>query len=129
MRETILVVDDEPFVLNAVCGILRHAGYEVLRAGTPAEALRIGYQHTGPIHLLLSDVILPEMSGPTMADRYREIHPESVPLFMAGMPDHPEVVGKILERGRAFLPKPFCANTLLDKIADALKGTAGELVA
>jgi two-component system, cell cycle sensor histidine kinase and response regulator CckA len=129
MRETILVLDDEPFVLNAVCGILRHAGYEVLHAATPSEALRIGSQHCGPIHILLSDVILPQMSGPTLADRFGEIHPEALPVFMAGLPNHPEVIERILERGLAFLPKPFAADTLLRKIAEALAGAPGQLVA
>src|SRR5579883_1872375 len=116
MRETILVVDDELFVLNAVCGILRHAGYDVLRASTPAEALAISHQYSGPIHLLLSDVVMPQMSGPTLADRLEPIHPETIALFMAGMPDHPEVLARVLPLGRGFLPKPFTAATLLSKV-------------
>src|SRR5437667_11741429 len=91
MRQTILAVDDEPFVLNIVCSVLRNAGFAVLRAASAAEALDVGAAYDGPIHLLVSDVIMPDLSGPSLAERFAELHPETECLFMAGLPDTPEI--------------------------------------
>ena len=120
MPEVILVVDDEPVVLRIVSEILANAGYRVLRAASPEEALEIAERTTGPIRLLLSDVAMPAMSGPSLADAIESLHPETECLFMAGLPGTPEICDRILSRGRAFLPKPFSARTLLDKISDVL---------
>src|SRR3954453_22118069 len=98
MTISILVVDDEPFVLSIVCSILRTAGFRVLSAASPGEALELGRAHGEPIRLLLSDVILPEMSGPVMADMFTEIHPETECMFMAGLPDTAEVCERIISR-------------------------------
>lgn len=119
-REVIVVVDDEPFVLNIVTNILRNAGFEVVPAGTPAAALEVARAHAAPIHLLLSDVIMPDMSGPALADLFTEIHPETECMFMAGLPDTPEVCDRIIRRGRAFLPKPFVPATLISKVQEVL---------
>src|SRR4051812_7639565 len=107
MTDLILVVDDEPFVLNIVSSILRKAGFRVLSAASPAEALEVGRMHPDPIRLLLSDVILPQMSGPELADLFTEGHPETECMFMAGLPDTSEVCERIIRLNRAFLPKPF----------------------
>jgi DNA-binding NtrC family response regulator len=120
MREVILVVDDEPFVLNIVSNILRNAGFEVLSAASADEALEIGRGYGQPIHLLLSDVIMPGLSGPSLADRFTEMHAETECMFMAGLPDTPEVCDRILRRGRAFLPKPFVPQTLVKKVHEVL---------
>ncbi len=129
MRESIFVVDDEPLVLNVVSGILRRAGYNVLTAGHPADALRLGSATSTPIHVLVTDDNNPGMSGPSLAERFTVLHPESVPVFMAGMPDSQEVLDRILGPGRAFLPKPFSADTLLRKVREVLASETGELVA
>lgn len=120
MSDTILVVDDEPFVLNVVCNILRTAGFRILSAASPAEAMEIGRSHAQPIRLLLSDVILPEMSGPELADLFTEVHPETECMFMAGLPDTPEVCDRIIGRNRAFLQKPFVPQTLVKKVQEVL---------
>jgi len=120
MCEVILVVDDEPFVLNIVCCVLENAGFKVLRAASAVEALEIGRLHSAPIRLLLSDVVMPGLSGPAMAERFSELHPETECMFMAGLPDSPEVCERILNRGRAFIPKPFFPRTLVDKVNDVL---------
>jgi two-component system cell cycle sensor histidine kinase/response regulator CckA len=122
MREVILVVDDEPFVLNIVCSILENARYTVLRAASAFEALEIGRRFDAHIHLLLSDVIMPGLSGPSLAENFSEIHPETECMFMAGLPDSPEVCERILNRGRAFLPKPFFPRTLVNKVHEVLGG-------
>jgi two-component system cell cycle sensor histidine kinase/response regulator CckA len=122
MTDVILVVDDEPFVLNIVCSILRNAGFHILPAASPREALEIARSHARPIRLLLSDVILPDMSGPALADLVTAIHPETECMFMAGLPDTPEVCERIIRRNRAFLPKPFVPATLLNKVHEVLAG-------
>jgi len=122
MRGVILVVDDEPFVLNIVSSILDNAGFTVLRASSPTQALDIGKEYSGPIRLLLSDVIMPGLSGPCLADLFTAIHPETECMFMAGLPDSPEICECILSRGRAFLPKPFFPRTLLNKVNEVLGG-------
>ena len=122
MRDVILVVDDEPFVLNIVSYVLENAGFTVLRASSAAEALASGSRYPDPIRLVLSDVIMPGLTGPSLADRFAQIHPETVFMFMAGLPDSPEVCDRILSRGRAFLPKPFVPRTLLEKVHEVLGG-------
>lgn len=123
-REVIVVVDDEPFVLNIVTCILRNAGFEVMPAGSPAAALEIARAHAKPIHLLLSDVVMPGLSGPELADLFTEIHRETECMFMAGLPDTPEVCDRIIRRGRAFLPKPFVPATLVSKVQEVLTHSA-----
>jgi two-component system cell cycle sensor histidine kinase/response regulator CckA len=125
MRDLILVVDDEPFVLNIVSDVLAHAGFAVLKAPAAAEALHIGRRHAGPIRLMISDVVMPGLSGPSLADAFAEIHPETEFMFMAGLTGTPEVCDRILSRGRAFLPKPFVPRTLLDKVREVLGASAG----
>jgi two-component system, cell cycle sensor histidine kinase and response regulator CckA len=118
--EVILVVDDEPFVLKIVATILAGAGFLVLSAASPSEAFAIALRHPQPIHLMLSDVVMPGLRGPDLAEAIEELHPETVCLFMAGLPDTDEVSERILERGLAFLPKPFGARTLLAKVDEVL---------
>jgi two-component system, cell cycle sensor histidine kinase and response regulator CckA len=120
MRETILVVDDEPFVLRALSNILTRARYRVLPADSPREALRIAANINGPIHLLLCDVVMPGLSGPSLAERFEELHPDTPCIFMAGLPDSPEVYDRILSRGRDFLAKPFLPGVLLAKVREVL---------
>jgi two-component system cell cycle sensor histidine kinase/response regulator CckA len=120
MRDVIVVVDDEPFVLNIVCYVLENAGFTVLRASSAAEAMAIGSRYQEPIRLLLSDVIMPGLSGPSLADRFAQTHPETEFMFMAGLPDSPEVCDRILSCGRAFLAKPFVPRTLLEKVHQVL---------
>ena len=119
-RDIILVVDDEPIVLKIVSDILLASGYEVLRAASPGEALDTARRHDGPIRLMLSDVVMPGLNGPDLADAIERLHPETECLFMAGLPDSPEIYDRILNRGRAFLPKPFAARTLLAKVDEVL---------
>lgn len=118
--ESILVVDDEPVVLTIVTNILANAGYSVLSAGSPEEALELAQRHRGPIRLIVCDVVMPRMSGPEVAEAIEPLHPEAECLFIAGLPDSPEICDRILRRGRAFLPKPFVARTLLQKVDNVL---------
>src|SRR5690349_25094588 len=99
--------------------MLESAGYEVLRAASADEALRVARERSGPIDLLLSDVIMPGQSGPVMADRFLDLHPEAQCLFMAGLPDNPEIVERVMDRGLPFLSKPFLTGTLVGKVREA----------
>lgn len=124
----ILVVDDEPVVLRAVSLALQHAGFPVLGAGSPSEALRLAVAHRGPIDLMVCDVLMPGMTGSRLAEEFRLLHPETRYLFMAGLPDHPEVRDHILARGYAFLAKPFLPKQLLAKVRDLLGGDGDEVM-
>ena len=118
--ESILVVDDEPVVLGAVAATLRHAGYRVLAASSAGEALEIGRKWLDAIDLMVCDVVIPDQSGPSLADGFRGIHPETRYLFIAGLPDHPDVRLRVLDCGRAFLAKPFMPRDLLHKVRHVL---------
>jgi DNA-binding NtrC family response regulator len=118
--ETVLVVDDNIFVLNTLSASLRHAGYVVLTAQSASEALEIGVRHERPIQLILLDVILPGMDGPELAEQFQRLHPESRSLFVTGLPDTPRVADEIVGRGLALLPKPFLPQTLAQKVREVL---------
>lgn len=118
--ESILVVDDEPVVLGAVSATLTHAGYRVRSAGSAEQALEIARRCTDRIDLMVCDVVIPDRSGPSLAEDFRALHPETRVLFIAGLPDHPDVKDRVLGRGRAFLPKPFMPQDLLRKVRHVL---------
>jgi CheY-like chemotaxis protein len=107
-----------------VAAILEHGGYQVLKAPGPAEALELAARTDAPIDLLLADVVMPQMSGPEMAGRFRTIHPESRLLFIAGYGNSPQVRAKVLDAGHQLLLKPFLPVTLLRKVDEVLSGAA-----
>jgi DNA-binding NtrC family response regulator len=117
----VLVVDDEECVLNTVCSILAHSGFDVLRAGSPERAMMIATQHREMIDLLLTDVVMPRLNGPELAEQFARLHPETRMLFMAGLPDNPDIHGQVLSRGRAFLPKPFLPSVLVEVVRRVLE--------
>ncbi len=121
-RETILVVEDDPSVRGLVQETLRLSGYEVLVARHGIEALLTGAKHLGPIHLLLTDVAMPQMSGPEVAEKLTVVRPELKVLYMSGYPDHPVFDQGGVKRDTAFLHKPFTPNVLTQKVRDVLDG-------
>ncbi len=121
-RETILVVEDDPSVRGLVQEALRLSGYEVLVARHGIEALLTGAKHLGPIHLLLTDVAMPQMSGPEVAEKLTVVRPEIKVLYMSGYPDHPVFEQGGVKRETAFLHKPFTPNVLTQKIREVLDG-------
>ena len=121
-RETILLVEDEPAVRGLVHETLRLHGYTVLEARHGIEALMTVAKHTGPIHLLLTDVVMPQMSGPEVAEKLHSIRPETKVLYMSGYPDHPVFDHGGVSRETSFLPKPFTPNVLVKKVRDVLDG-------
>jgi CheY-like chemotaxis protein len=86
--ETVLVVDDEPEVQALVQAELVTYGYTVLGADRPAEAVRLAEGHPGAIHLLLTDMVMPEMGGPALANRLRTLRPDMAVLYMSGYADY-----------------------------------------
>jgi two-component system, cell cycle sensor histidine kinase and response regulator CckA len=121
-RETILLVEDEPSVRGLVFEALRLNGYTVLEARHGIEALLTGTKHVGPIHLLLTDVVMPQMSGPEVADKLTIVRPDMKVLFMSGYPDHPVFAQGGLKKATAFLQKPFTPNVLVQKVREVLDG-------
>ena len=118
--ETVLVVDDQAAVRSAVREILQLMGYLVLEAGSGEEALRICAGHRGPIHLLLTDVGLPVMSGPEVAQRLARLRPKMRVLYMSGYSDNALIRYAVVEQGIAFLQKPFTPDALAHKVREVL---------
>lgn len=117
----VLVVDDEPVVLNSVAAVLEFAGYRVMRASSAEEAIRIATQQPTSIDLLLTDVRLPGASGPVLARRFSILHPEAHCLFMAGLPNHPDLPENVRHDRDALLAKPFTPRVLLEAVEKALQ--------
>ena len=120
--ETLLLVEDETALRQLVALLLREAGYVVLEAGHGEEAVRVQHQHQGPIHLLVSDVVMPGMGGLELLERLREAHPGLKVLYTSGYSE--QIVGHqgVLQPGALFLQKPFKADALLLKVREALNG-------
>jgi PAS domain S-box-containing protein len=113
--ETLLLVDDDDRVRAAAERILRARGYHVLSAPGAEHALALSLQHQGPIALLVSDLVMPGMSGPELAERVRLARPELAILFMSGFSDH-AVFERALAEGAGFLQKPFTPETLAVRV-------------
>jgi len=116
---TILVVDDEPVVLETARDGLAAHGYQVLTAGGGEEALQVALAHQGAIALALVDVIMPDMSGPEVAQRLHASRPDLKILFMSGFSTEVVVVHG-LDAGDPLLVKPFSLDTLGRKVHEIL---------
>ena len=118
--ETILVVEDEEGVRRLAERILGQHGYRVLAMPTPHDALESASRHDGPIHLLLTDVVLPEMSGKSLAERLIASRAALRVLYMSGYADDAIVHHGVLEPDTPFIQKPFAPAALLRKIRELL---------
>jgi two-component system, cell cycle sensor histidine kinase and response regulator CckA len=118
--ETILVVEDEPAVRQLVSRVLHKRGYTVLVASTPSEAAEISRTAKTPIHLLISDVVLPQMSGRAMAEQIVPNQPGIKVLYMSGYTDDAIVHHGVLDPGTPFLQKPFTPEALARKVREVL---------
>ena len=116
--QTILVVDDEPPVLALTSRILRQNGYTTLDAGTFSEALSLASSED--FQLLLTDTVMPEMTGPTLAERIAKLRPGLPVLYMSGYSAEMLSPRRILDEAAEFIQKPFTRRTLLAKVAAAL---------
>jgi len=118
--ETILLVEDEPSILNLARMMLERYGYKVLTAGTPGEAISLAREHTGRIHLLMTDVVMPEMNGRELAKNVLSLYPHLKCLFMSGYTANVIAYRGVLDEGVNFIQKPFSKADLADKVRDAL---------
>ncbi len=124
VRETILLVEDEAGIRALVRKILRRENYVVLEAGSAEEAANVAGGHEGRIDLLLTDVMLPGMSGRELAEGMRESLPNLKVLYVSGFTSDEEVRAGAFPPGSKFLQKPFTLSSLLSKVREAL-GTSG----
>ena len=123
--ETILVAEDEEGVRSLVCQTLRSLGYKVLEVRDPYHAVALMEQRAEPIHLLLTDLVMPRMSGKELARHMSAAHPKSKVLYMSGYTDDAVVRHGLLHAGVWFLQKPFTPAALARKVREVLQ-TGGE---
>ena len=119
-KATILLVEDEDDVLNLVQRTLTHRGYTVLTAGTPGMALQVCAQYPEPIHLLLTDVLMPGMDGKALAERIQQLRPGIRVLYMSGYPADGLAQHGHLPAAPHLLQKPFTAAALAQCVRAAL---------
>ncbi len=120
--ETVLLVEDQVGVRRATRRILKRAGYTVFEASHGEDALALATTFPGRIDVLLTDVVMPGMSGPQLATALLEQRPELVVLYMSGYAEDVEEVRAALSRGQTFLAKPFAPEALLQSLRDAIEG-------
>jgi two-component system, cell cycle sensor histidine kinase and response regulator CckA len=118
--ETVLLVEDEKAVRDLAARMLQKLGYTVLVAGGGGEAIEIARSFTGPINILLTDVVMPNMSGRQVADALSGSRPNMKVLYLSGYTDNTVVHHGVLEGGVNFLPKPFSREVLAKKIREVL---------
>jgi two-component system cell cycle sensor histidine kinase/response regulator CckA len=118
--ETVLIVEDEKAILDLGKRFLEDSGYTVLTARTPREAIRLVEEHIGDIHLLLTDVVMPEMNGQELAEQLVSINPNLECLFMSGYTANVIAHRGILEEGVHFIHKPFSMKDLIGKVRKVL---------
>ncbi len=118
--ETVLVAEDEAPLLTLARKILTKVGYTVLPAHSPTEALSLAEEHVGEIHLLLTDVVMPEMNGPELMEKLHAIRPAVKGLFMSGYTADVVAQQGVLDEGIHFIEKPFSPKALADKVREVL---------
>jgi len=120
--ETVLLVEDEGQVRTLECGILKARGYNVLTAGHGKDAVRICQEYPGPIHLLVTDLILPHMNGRELARRILPMRASMKVLFVSGYPDETIMSAGLARNKVPFLQKPFASETFLKTVRNVLDG-------
>lgn len=128
-HETILLVEDEVIVRRLAIRVLSRLGYEVLHAKDGASAISLVERHAGPIHLLLTDVVMPGMSGPEMVEKIVKLRPEILVLYTSGYSENAISRHGVLNAGISFLPKPYVPHILATRIRQVLEGTLPRLTA
>ena len=118
--ETVLLVEDEPSVRRLAARVIRDQGYTLLEAANGEEALNVAQEYDGPIHLLLTDVIMPQMGGKELAEKLKTVRSKMKALFISGYTDEAIVRHGVLKPGTNFLQKPFSPTTLAQKVREVL---------
>jgi two-component system cell cycle sensor histidine kinase/response regulator CckA len=121
--ETVLLAEDEELVRRLLCDVLACAGYRVLQARDGPAALELDQAHRGPVHLLLTDVVMPGINGRELADRLRLRRPRLRVLYISGYADDAISRHGALEPGTAFLQKPFTPEVVVRKVREVLEAT------
>ena len=119
-NETILVVEDNHEVRKVTGRILSMQGYRALEASNPNAAFSTCNQHEGPIHLMITDVVMPEINGPELAKRLMSLYPEMKVLYMSGYAKNFISHQGILEKGMEYIQKPFTVNELATRVREVL---------
>jgi len=119
-EETILVVDDDPSVLQVASKVLRRGGYEVVEAGSGEAALDVAEQNDGQLDLLLTDVVMPGMSGRELAERLAERYPDVRLLFMSAYTEDEVILQGVRVAEVNFISKPFTVEGLRAKVREVL---------
>jgi CheY-like chemotaxis protein len=117
---TVLVLDDEESVRRLVTAVLASAGYNVLPAANGAHAVDIARAHEGPIHLLITDVTMPEMDGREAATAITALRPQCRVLFMSGYPAQAAFPSGALQPDEGFVQKPFVPRVLVQRVREIL---------
>lgn len=125
---TILIVEDDDQVRGMIRSLLTQEGYVVVEAADGAEGLKAAEERQGRIDLLLSDMLLPELSGFDLAERLRAHYPELKILFITGYVEGEIVQRSIVELGAMFLDKPFTPAALIQRVRDAVGPARGASV-
>ena len=120
-NKTILLVEDEPAILNLTTIMLQRLGYTVLAASTPGEAIRLAREHMGKIDLLMTDVVMPEMNGRDLARNLLSLNPSLKRLFMSGYTANVIAHHGVLDEGVHFIQKPFSKKDLADSVKKVLE--------
>jgi PAS domain S-box-containing protein len=118
--ETVLLVEDEPAIMEMAKRMLERLGYRVVATDTASEAIRLAGNHTGEMHLLITDVIMPEMNGRDLADQLHTVHPDIKILFMSGYTADVIAHRGVLDEGVNFIQKPFSMRDLGIKVREVL---------
>jgi CheY-like chemotaxis protein len=119
-NETILLVEDEPMILKMTTTMLELQGYKVLLAATPGEAIVLAKEHAGEIHILITDVVMPEMNGRDLAQKLLSLYPNLKRLFMSGYTANVIAHHGVLDEGIHFIQKPFSMIDLAANVREVL---------
>jgi CheY-like chemotaxis protein len=119
--ETVLIVEDEPLLLEIIGEGLQELGYDVVTAGSPGDAILLCEKHAGAIHLLLTDVIMPTMNGKELQQRLERIKPGMRTIFMSGYTANVVASRGIVDADMLFIQKPFTLEALASKVREALQ--------
>ncbi|MBI3628628.1 MAG: response regulator [Candidatus Rokubacteria bacterium] len=118
--ETVLLVEDDEEVRDLVREMLVALGYSVLEAARPVEAMRLAEEHPGPIHVMITDVVMPQMSGRRLAEHLAPRRPEMKALYMSGYTENAIARHDVLEPGTVLLEKPFAPEDLARKMREVI---------
>ncbi|MEW6376940.1 MAG: PAS domain S-box protein [Thermodesulfobacteriota bacterium] len=119
-NETVLVVEDDEAVRKLAVKVLEKQGYNVLEASNGTDALEICEKQKGSIHMILTDVVMPEMNGRQLVERFRQVYPYFKVLYMSGYTDNTIVHHGVLEKGVNYIQKPFTPEALARKVREVL---------